>query len=67
MTNGLKRACKKKNDLYSVFINQKTPEAENKYKTYENKLINIIRICKKENYYKTLNTNNNNFKEVWKL
>ncbi len=66
-TKGLQNACKKKNTLYREFIKQKTKEAENKYKKYKNKLINIIRVCRKEYYSKILYNNKNNIKGIWDI
>ena len=46
-TNGLKRACTKKNWLYKAFIVLRFAEAEKKYKTYKNKLTSILRSTEK--------------------
>ena len=46
-TKGLKRACKKKYKLYKAFIVMRSAEAEQKYKTYKNKLTSILRITEK--------------------
>ena len=46
-TKGLKSACTKKNKLYKAFIVMRSAEAEQKYKTYTNKLTSILRIKKK--------------------
>ena len=48
-------------------MRQRTKEAENEYKTYENKLTNIIRIAKKEYYNKLLDNNKNKIKGIWKI
>lgn len=52
ITEGLQNACKKKNTLCS-----RTKDAENKYRKYKNKLTNILRVCRKEHYSKTLINN----------
>ena len=67
ITKGLQNACKKKNTLYRDFIRHRTKDAENKYKVYKNKLINIIRISKKEYYKKILDDNKNNIKGIWNI
>ncbi len=67
MSNGLQNACKKKNTLHREFIKLRTKEAENRYKTYKNKLINIIRNCKKEYYNKLLENNKHNIKGIWNI
>ena len=46
-TKGLKRACTKKNKLYKAFIVMKSAEAEQKFKTYKNKLTSILRNTEK--------------------
>ena len=48
-------------------MRQRTKEAENEYKTYENKLTNIIRIAKKEYYNKLLDNNKNKIKGIWNI
>ena len=48
-------------------MRQRTKEAENEYKTYENKLSNIIRIAKKEYYNKLLDNNKNKIKGIWNI
>ena len=52
-TNGLKRACTKKNRLHKAFIVLRYVEAEQKYKTYTNKLTSILRF-KEKDYYRSL-------------
>uniref|UniRef100_A0A1A8B5D8 Helentron 4 helitron-like transposon replicase/helicase/endonuclease n=1 Tax=Nothobranchius furzeri TaxID=105023 RepID=A0A1A8B5D8_NOTFU len=47
ITYGIVKACKKKNHLYRIYLKQRTKSAEERYKTYKNKLINIIRMNKK--------------------
>ena len=48
-------------------MRQRTKEAENEYKTFENKLTNIIRIAKKEYYNKLLDNNKNKIKGIWNI
>uniref|UniRef100_A0A8C6M161 Reverse transcriptase domain-containing protein n=1 Tax=Nothobranchius furzeri TaxID=105023 RepID=A0A8C6M161_NOTFU len=67
MTKGLQNACNKKNTLYREFIKNRTTEAEQKYKRYKNKLINIVRSCKREYFIKKLEHNRNNIKGIWKV
>nr|XP_055059783.1 uncharacterized protein LOC129443303 [Misgurnus anguillicaudatus] len=54
ITKGIEKACKKKNALYRKFIITRTKQAEDKYKTYKNKLISIIRFSKKDYYQQIL-------------
>lgn len=65
LTKGLQNACKKKNNLYAKFIKLKTKESEIKYKTYKNKLTDIIRNSKKHYYKNILEENKNNPRKVW--
>lgn len=67
ITKGLQNACKKKNLLYKQFLKSRTQEAENKYKKYKNKLISIMRFCKKQYYMEKLEKNKNNTKSTWKV
>ena len=45
-TKGLLNACKKKNNLYQKFINNKIEISEIKHKMYKNNLVNILLNCK---------------------
>ena len=48
--NGLKNACRKKNDLYMSFLRERTQTSECRYKTYKNKLTFILRLAEKAYY-----------------
>ena len=50
ITNGLKNACHK-NRLYKLFLCLRSRTAEEKYKTYKNKLTSILRTAEKEYLY----------------
>lgn len=65
LTKGLRNACKKKNTLYKQFIRLRTEDSKHRYKTYKNRLTDILRISKKLYYTNLLNKNKNNIKEVW--
>ena len=65
ITKGLQNACKKKNNLYRKFIKCRTPEAEMKYKTYKNKLTQIMRRSKKDYFNKQIEKNKDNNKGLW--
>ncbi|XP_042076683.1 uncharacterized protein LOC106633234 [Haplochromis burtoni] len=67
MTKGLQNASKKKNTLYREFIKKRTIETEMKYKTYKNKLTNIMRSCKREYYIKRLEHNKDNTRDIWNV
>ncbi|XP_051941777.1 uncharacterized protein LOC127614482 [Hippocampus zosterae] len=67
ITKGIENACKKKNNLYKLFLKFRTEEAEKKYKTYKNKLVNIIRTSKRDHYHALLEQNKGNTQEIWKI
>uniref|UniRef100_A0A672FVC1 Reverse transcriptase domain-containing protein n=1 Tax=Salarias fasciatus TaxID=181472 RepID=A0A672FVC1_SALFA len=67
LTKGIINACKKKNNLYKLFIKSKTKEAEQKYKLYKNKLTDVIRTSKQLYYRKKLNESKSNIKETWNV
>ena len=67
ITNGIENACKKKNMLYKTFLKHRTEEAEVRYKTYKNKLINIIRVNKKNYYHRQLEQHKGNIQTTWKI
>ena len=66
LTKGILNACKKKSNLYKVFIKLKTKEAEQRYKIYRNNLTDIIRTSKKL-YYRKIYENINNTKVTWDI
>ena len=67
ITKGIANACKKKNTLYRIFINKRTIETESRYKTYKNKLTNIIRTSKRDYYHNQLEQHKGNTKATWKV
>lgn len=67
ISKGILNACKKKNSLYRDFIKHRSSEKEIKYKRYKNKLIDIIRKCKKEYYNNLLENNKNDSKGTWNI
>lgn len=58
---------KKKNILYKLFLKHRTKDAENRYKTYKNKLISIIRANKKNHYHKWLEQYRSNVQGTWRV
>ena len=67
ITPGLKNACKKKNTLYRRFLKCRSKEAEDRYKSYKNKLTGILRYCEKDYYNKKLQLYSYDMKNTWKL
>ena len=66
-TNGLQNACKKKNNLYAIFLKTKCKEDEIRYKNYKNKLTRILRNSEKDYYDKLLVEQKNNIKGTWSI
>ena len=52
ITPGLKNARKQKNTLYRRFLKCRSKKAEDRYKSYKNKLTGILRYCEKDYYNK---------------
>lgn len=67
ITKGIANACKKKKYLHKLFIKHRTKEAEDKYKSYKNKLINIIRSNRHLYYHNMLEQHKNNIQSTWKV
>ena len=65
ITPGIMNACKKKNKLYVQFLKHRTVQAENKYKTYKNKLTTILRHAEKKYYNQLIEENNLDMKQKW--
>ena len=66
-TNGLKNACRKKNNLYKSWLANKTECAQQKYKKYRNKLSLILRKAEKAYYKNKLNESKNDVKRTWSV
>ena len=66
-TKGLKNACKKKNNLYTKFLQYNNPKSLEKYKRYKNKLTKILRSCEKMYYDKILEQQKKNVKGTWNI
>ena len=66
-TNGLKNACHTRNRLYKLFLCSRSRTAEEKYKTYKNKLTSVLRTAEKEYYSKLLRDAKGNIKCTWKI
>ena len=67
ITLGLKNACKKKNHCYRRFLKCRSKKAEDRYKSYKNKLTGILRYCEKDYYNKKLQLHSYDMKNTWKL
>ena len=64
-TNGLRNACHKKNLLYKEFLKKRTLIVHSRYKSYKNKLTNILRKSEKLNYNQLLHEQRDYIKSTW--
>jgi hypothetical protein len=65
MTKGLVQSCIKKEKLYKLFINKPTPENNNKYKEYRNKLNKLLKTVEKSYFSQKLDESMCNIKKTW--
>ena len=54
-----------KNSLYQVFLQKKTPDARDKYKSYKNKLTNTIRLSERQYFQNKFELAKGNIKKTW--
>ena len=66
MTSGLKRACRKKNQLYKKYLCYRNDASEQTYKRYKNNLISILRGTEKNYYHSLLQTQVGDMKNMWR-
>ena len=64
LTNGLNNACRKKNQLYRLFLRYKTESSTSQYKTCKNKRICILRYAEKAYYSELLAEKRGDIKET---
>ena len=62
----LTKSINTKNKLYKRYVQKPSEERLNKFKTYRNKLNNLIRKSKKEYYNKKFESVKNNLRKTWK-
>lgn len=67
LTKGIAKACKRKQQLYRVYLKQRTKQTEERYKMYKNKLTQIIRFNKKAYYHNLLEQNKNDIQGTWRV
>ena len=56
LTNSLINCCRKNNELYKMFLSKKDSASETKYKSYKNKLTNILQLAETQYYSEKLNS-----------
>ena len=67
ITPGLLRYIKKKNKLYKKFLNDRSPSNQAKYKTYRNKVNNILHKVKRKYFCDKLNRTKHDIKGTWSV
>ena len=67
VTTGILKSIHHKHNLYKRFIQNKDSKSESKYKTYKNKLTQIIRIAEKMYYANKFNLALGNIKKIWDI
>ena len=66
ITKGIRISIRKKNKFYEKFIKTRQKYYESMYKSYRNKLSNLIKASKKKYYTDFFHTNTKNIKNIWK-
>ena len=65
ITKGLLRSINNKNKLYKIYKNSATEENLNNYKSYRNKLHNLIRKMKRQYFERKFQQSKNKMKQTW--
>ena len=66
ITKGILKSITTKNKLYKEYLRSPNEQQAVKFKTYRNKLNNLIRKSKREYFYSKFRNTRNNIKETWK-
>ena len=67
LSRGLLKSINKKNRLYKRYLGNPTPQKEERYKKYKNKLTHSLRIAKRLYYEEKLESTKSNIKRTWKI
>ena len=67
ITKALLKSIRKKNTLYKCFLNNPTPQRENLYKCYKNRLNHTLRLAKRLYYGKNIEEAKSNIKSTWRI
>ena len=67
ITKAILRSIHTRNKLYKAFLKNHCIQNKNKYKTYRNRLTNIIRAARKLFYSEKLNRVKSNMKATWEI
>ena len=67
LTKSLLRSLNKKNKLYKQYLRHRSNEKLLKYKTYKNKLTNLLRVAKRLYFENQIEINKTNIKQTWRI
>ena len=67
LTNGMKESIKIKNKLYRKCKKYPSPENEQRYKSYRNKLNSLLKLAEKKHYEMLIEENKNNLRNTWRV
>lgn len=67
LTKSLLRSINKKNMLYNQYLRHRSNEKLLKYKTYKNKLTDLLRVAKGLYFQNQIELNKTNIKQTWKI
>ena len=67
LTKSLLRSINKKNMLYNQYLRHRSNQKLLKYKTYKNKLTDLLRVAKRLYFQNQIELNKTNIKQTWKI
>ena len=67
LTKSLLRSLNKKNKLYKQYLRHRSNEKLLKYKTYKNKLTNLLRVAKRPYFQNQIEINKTDIKQTWRI
>lgn len=67
ITYAISKSIRRKNRLYKNYLQNRNPQTLSKYKTYKNKLTNIIRAAERNYYHNKFDIAKGNITKTWKL
>ena len=67
LTKSLLKSINKKNKLYKQYLRHRSNEKLLKYKTYKNKLTNLLRVAKRLYFQNQIEINKTNIKQTWRI
>ena len=67
LTKSLLRSSNKKNKLYKQYLRHRSDEKLLKYKTYKNKLTDLLRVAKRLYFQNQIELNKTNIKQTWRI